>query len=72
MWVVLVIALAAAVGGGYVYWRKRQSPAGTPMYYCRCPHCQRKMHYHPERANHKARCPGCKKPFTYPAMPESA
>lgn len=63
-----LVALAALVGGYWIYQRQRARQS-VSVFYCRCPSCERKLHYHPERAGRTARCPACKKPFTYPALP---
>jgi len=68
-WLLVAVAAVGAAGLGYLYYARRQVGGPGPAFYCRCPACQRKLHYHAERAGKKARCPVCKKPFVYPEMP---
>jgi len=72
IWIIVGLVGLAAAGGGYVIYQRRRSQESAPLFYCRCPSCDRKLHYHPERAGRQARCPLCKKPFTYPALPPEA
>jgi len=68
-WIILT-GIAAIVGvGAYLFHRARPRKEDAPVYFCRCPHCARKLHYRAERAGRKAKCPGCKQTFTFPVAP---
>jgi hypothetical protein len=69
IWILVALGVAAAVAGG-VLWRKvARPPEGESLFVFRCPECNRKLHYRSRQAGHKARCPICKKPFTFPGAP---
>jgi hypothetical protein len=69
MWVFVGLGVAAIVAGG-VLWRKLSRPPEKELLFAfRCPECDRKLHYRAAQAGRKARCPICKKPFTFPGVP---
>jgi hypothetical protein len=69
LWIILIGIAAVLAVAGYLFHRARPRKDGGADYFCRCPHCSRKLHYRADRGGRKARCPGCKQPFTYPVAP---
>ena len=64
--IILVVAVVAGLGvAGFAFLRRRRVP-DEPFYYYRCAFCKRKFHYRRHQAGHKAKCPECKHPFTFP------
>ncbi len=67
----LLILVVAAVLGGAAVWVHRAQPAPEKVFYLvRCGHCDQKVRYLAEKAGITSRCPRCRGDVALPATPE--
>jgi uncharacterized paraquat-inducible protein A len=65
MWIVVAVAVAAVLVGGFLFMRLRRT-AEEEIFHFNCPSCKRRFRFPAKLIGQSAACPRCRTRFTFP------